>query len=116
MSDYYKNGKCGQLDGAPIWRPKWWGTLGNDKEFVEATKPRTAFKTAYYEGGHRMVFDGVPIRVAAHVKDWAPWMKRALGKGTSPNNTWHLKTTCKCATCEYARQMAILLGKHYEVS
>lgn len=79
--DYYAGGKRGSEGGVPIWRPKWWGELGNDKEFREATKPRTAFKAAYYEGGHRMTIDGIPVRVAAYVKDWAPWMKRAICSG-----------------------------------
>lgn len=77
---YYANGKRGEMDGVPIWRPKWWGELGNDPEFIEATKPRTAFKAAYYAGGHRMMRGGVPCRVAAQVADWAPWMKRAIAR------------------------------------
>ena len=78
---YYSNGKRGSLDGARIWRPKWYGELGNDAEFREATKPRTAFKAKYYEGGHRMMIDGTPIRVAAHVKNWKPSNRAALCQG-----------------------------------
>jgi hypothetical protein len=81
--------------------PKWYGELGNDKEYCEAVKPRTAFKSKYYEGGHRMVIDGVPVRVAAHVKSWSPWMKRAIGRGTP---SWRDNE-------ETARQMKILFKK-----
>jgi hypothetical protein len=62
------------------WNGYHW-TMGDDAEFIEATKPR-GFAPAYYEGGFRMVIGGAPIRMAAHVKDWSPWMKRALGRGT----------------------------------
>ena len=75
---YYSNGKRGTLNDVPIWRPKWYGTLGNDPEFIEATKPRTAFKQAYYDGGFRMIKDGIPCRLAGYVANWAPWMRRAL--------------------------------------
>ncbi len=81
-NDYYSNGKRGMEGGVPVWRPSWWNELGNDKEFIEATRPRTSFKQSYYENGHRMIVDGIPVRVAAYVKGWAPWMKRALFKGT----------------------------------
>lgn len=81
-TNYYTGGKRGTFDGAPIWRPKWWGELGNDAEFREATRPRTAFKAEYYDGGYRKIIDGVPVRLASQVADWSPWMKAALGKGT----------------------------------
>lgn len=80
--DYYGGGKRGSLDGVPIWWPTWWGQLGNDAEFREATKPRTAFKAPYYDGGHRMVIAGIPTRVAAHVKSWSAANKAKLYKGT----------------------------------
>lgn len=83
MTSYYANGKRGSEDGIPIWRPKWYGQLGNDAEYREATKPRTAFKAAYYEGGHRLTIGGVPIRLAGHVKDWPARAKSVLGKGTA---------------------------------
>lgn len=79
--DYYSTGKRGTLDGVPIWRPKWFGDLGNDPEFIEATKPRDAYKAAYYAGGYRTVKDGIPCRLAGYVADWAPWMRRALFRG-----------------------------------
>ena len=82
--DYYKGGKRVMRDGAPCEVASWVGELGNDKEFIEATRPRTEYKKAYYEGGYRMIFDGVPCRLSAHVKDWAPWMRRALGRGYMP--------------------------------
>jgi hypothetical protein len=97
---YYANGKRGTMDGCPIWRPAWWGTLGNDAEFREATKPRTAFKAAYYKGGHRLTIDGAPCRVAGNVANWAPWMRRALGRGTM---TTREENECKA-------QITILLG------
>lgn len=83
MNTYYSTGKKGSLDGVPVWRPKWWGELGNDAEFREATKPR-GFKGAYYAGGYRLTIDGVPIRLAAHVKGWKPGNKAALCKGFHP--------------------------------
>ena len=76
--NYYANGKRVTINGAPMIVPKWYGELGNDAEYREATRPRTEFKAAYYEGGHRIMFDGAPMRVAAIVKTWSPWMKRAL--------------------------------------
>lgn len=79
---YYEGGKRGQLDGVPIWRPSWFGELGNDREFIEATKPRTAFKAAYYDGGHRMVVAGIPVRLSAYVKGWRPATKAMLLKGS----------------------------------
>lgn len=80
--DYYSSGKRAVINGAPCWVPAWWGELGNDAEYREATKPRTAYKTRYYAGGHRIMVDGVPIRVVEHVKTWSPWMKKAIGKGS----------------------------------
>lgn len=44
--------------------------------------PRKTYKKAYYEGGFRMVIDGCPIRVAAHVKDWPARAKAMLGRGS----------------------------------
>jgi hypothetical protein len=78
---YYAGGKKGSLDGVPIWRPKWYGELGNDAEYRDAIKPR-GFKASYYDGGHRLTIGGVPIRLAGHVKDWPARAKRALGKGS----------------------------------
>lgn len=81
MKSYYSDGKRGSEGGIPIWRPKWYGELGNDAEFREATKPRTALKAPYYEGGHRMTIDGVPIRLASHVKGWRAANKAKLCQG-----------------------------------
>lgn len=44
---------------------------------------KQSYKRAYYKGGHRMVIDGVPIRVAAHVKTWSARARACLGKGTA---------------------------------
>lgn len=77
---YYSHGKRAWDNGVPVWRPKWWNQLGNDAECREATKPR-GVKLSYYEGGHRMVIGGVPIRVAAHVKGWKPGNRAALCQG-----------------------------------
>lgn len=88
MTSYYSTGKRGTEGGIPIWHPKWYGELGNDAEFREATKPRTAFKAPYYEGGYRLTIDGVPIRLAPHVKGWKPCNKAALCKGTGNSNAF----------------------------
>ena len=107
--DYYSNGKRGSFDGAPIWRPKWWGELGNDAEYREATKPRTAFKAAYYAGGHRMTIDGTPVRVAAYVKDWAPWMKRAIGKtGETKQEAQQLQAQMEILWPSFGREQALI--------
>ena len=39
-----------------------------------SAKPRS-----YYDGGHRIVRDGIPCRVAAWVKDLSPRNERAIG-------------------------------------
>lgn len=76
---YYTNAKRCTEGGVPIKRPKWWGELGNDPEYLAAVAPRNTFKAAYYEGGHRVtMWDGVPCRVAAIVKTWTPWRRRLL--------------------------------------
>lgn len=80
MKAYYATGQRCMLDGVPIWRPKWWGKLGNDKEFKEATKLR--INPAHYAGWHRMVIDGTPYRVAPHVAKWKPSNKAALCQGS----------------------------------
>lgn len=80
---YYASGKRGMEGGVPVWRPAWWDELGNDAEYKEAVRPRTAFKAPYYADGHRMIINGIPTRVSAHVKDWAPWMRRVLYKGSA---------------------------------
>ena len=66
---YYDGGKRVTIDGIPIKVPKWYGQLGNDKEFREATRAR-AFSPAYYEGGLRLMLGGIPTRVVPHVKGW----------------------------------------------
>lgn len=106
--DYYSGGKHGTMDGVPIWRPKWYGELGNDAEFREATKPRTAFKAAYYDGGHRITQDGIPVRLAAYVKDWAPWMKRALGNGVeTPKEAKLTEAQMEILFPAYGREQAL---------
>ena len=32
--------------------------------------PKDTYKKDFYEGGHRMIINGMPTRVAAHVKAW----------------------------------------------
>lgn len=81
-TSYYSDGKRVSIDGVPCKVPAWWGQLGNDAEYREATKPRTAFKASYYQGGTRLTIGGVPTRLAGYVKDWSPRLKSALGKGT----------------------------------
>lgn len=99
MTSYYSNGKKGSLDGAPIWRPKWYGELGNDAEYREAVKPRPP-KMGYYQDGVRRVIGGVPVRLAGHVKEWPARAVSALGKG-SP--TWKEQA-------ELERQAAVLFA------
>lgn len=62
---YWKAHPC-----KPLGEPKW------------PAPPTRSYNKAYYEGGYRMVIDGVPIRLAAHVKSWPARAKAALGKGT----------------------------------
>lgn len=83
LKEYYAQGKRGTLDGVPMLRPKWWGKLGNDKEFREATRER--YNAAHYpEGTIRIVRDGIPYRFAAHVAKWKPGNKAALCQGSDP--------------------------------
>lgn len=82
MSSYYKNGKHGTEGGIPIWRPKWYGELGNDAEYRDAIKPRE-FKGAYYQGGLRLILGGVPTRVAPVVKRFKAGNKAALYRGSA---------------------------------
>ncbi len=83
MASYYKGGKKLIIDGVPCKVASWVGELGNDREFLEATRPRSGqYKKAYYDGGLRVIVDGIPCRVSAHVKEWSRWMKAALLKGT----------------------------------
>ena len=42
----------------------------------------SSYAEAYYEGGFRMVIDGVPIRMAAHVKNWKATNRAALCQGS----------------------------------
>lgn len=80
LKDYYATGKRVVIDGVPTWKPKWWGKLGNDKEFREATRKR--YNTAHYpEGTIRIVRNGIPYRFAAHVAKWKPGNKAALCQG-----------------------------------
>jgi hypothetical protein len=39
-------------------------------------------ETAWAQSHYRIVIGGVPCYFAPYVKDWAPWMKRALCRGT----------------------------------
>lgn len=95
---YWKHGrKTIQRDGAPCVVYNWYE---DDAEYLEAIKPRDTFKAAYYENGYRMVIDGTPIKLAAHVRDWSRWMKAALCKGT----------VSKQELCEASIQMAALCG------
>ena len=111
--DYYANGKHGTEGGIPIWRPKWYGELGNDAEYREAIKPRTAFKAAYYQGGHRMSVDGIPVRVAAYVKDWSAWMKRAIGSGAeSAKEMQERERQMEILFPAYGREKALERAKH----
>lgn len=100
MSWYYGS-KTVMLDGAPCVVASFIGELGHDREYYEATKPRTAFKAAYYKGGYRMLRDGIPVRMAAYVADWAPWMRRALLRGSETHKE----------NLELKKQMKILFGK-----
>lgn len=83
MTNYYTGGKRISFDGVPCKVPTWYGQLGNDAEYREATKPRDTFKAGYYEGGHRLTIGGVPTRLAGHVKDWPTRLRSVLGKGTA---------------------------------
>lgn len=54
----------------PLGEPKW-------------SAVKKTYNKAYYDGGFRMVIDGCPIRVAAHVKEWKPRARAMLGRGTA---------------------------------
>lgn len=54
----------------PLGEPKW-----------PAIK-KAGYSKAYYEGGYRMIIDGCPTRVAAHVKGWPARAKAMLGRGS----------------------------------
>lgn len=45
---------------------------------------KQTWNRAYYEGGLRLVIDGYPIRVAAHVARWKKSNREALGQGYDP--------------------------------
>lgn len=81
LKDYYRGGKRVMRDGAPCRVPKWWNTLGNDKEAREAAKQ--TFNPAHYpEGTIRVVRDGIPYRFAAHVAKWKKANRDALCQGS----------------------------------
>lgn len=81
---YYNNSKRVMIDGVPCKVASWVGELGNDKEFLAATRPaHLKFKKAYYEGGIRMIVGGIPVRMSAHIKGWKASTKAMLLKGSS---------------------------------
>ena len=47
-------------------------------------EPRATYVKAYYDGGFRMVIDGVPCRFAAFVKRWKKSNRDALCQGFDP--------------------------------
>lgn len=54
----------------------------NDNGVPLPRHPSSSYFKPYYDGGHRMVIDGVPIRVAAHVADWTARARGMLGRGS----------------------------------
>lgn len=80
---YYGAGfKRVEINGAPCRVPEWFGEVGKGPELTEAERPR-GFKAAYYVGGHRMVIEGAPVRMAEHVKKWKAANKAGVYKSVS---------------------------------
>jgi hypothetical protein len=85
MTDYYCPIRSRYIDlsvtfHGPIKRRP---AAGAGPELDEALKPR-GIKWGYYEGGHRLMLDDAPCRVATHVKLWSAFSRGCITSYLTP--------------------------------